>query len=578
VFAAALVVGVGWVAAHRGALVQVLFARIDPRPMAIFRIGFGLCLLALLWETAPLAEYLFSDEGLRRRAEPSSGWWRYVVDGRWSLLHVYDAPWFVHGYLVVLALASVALTIGWHTRAATIAAWLLFAGLLRRGDAHWGGEQIVTGLLFVSMFADSGAAYSVDAWRRSSAVGPRRISVWPQALLVLQLVVAYAANGWAKTGPTWVSGDTLGLAMQLDRYARVDWQWLIAIVGPGPLRVATWSVLWWERLFPLALVGLWWRACVALGVPTVGARVLRTRAAWLFDPRPWLGFGVLFHAIGVVLFEIGAFVGATVAAYVLFGVGPPWGTTRVDLEPPESRTPLPEWAWLGAIAVVVTVGVVGIATHTSVWWYGGWATIAIGLLVLGRSPGRSRIAAGLFVAHHTVSLVLWQSPSSPWRDAARGMVEPWMERTYTRQLWSMFAPNGPTRNQTVRTTVIVGEAHHDLRTELEHDLRRPYLLHDRWRKVDEGVSGYRRGLAEWHARWVCRRWVLDHGGEIPDRVVLERVVAPFAPADVVDREAWFWTHAEVEPIAEVVCADDPFGVPSAEILSRHGISTFRSPR
>lgn len=564
---------------------RVLFATVDPRPMAIFRIGFGASLLALVWETAPLCTYLFSDEGLLPRAAVAEvrgatglddaglrGALRYLVDARWSLLQLYDPPWFATAYLGALGLCAVAMTIGWRTRGATVIAWLLLVGLLRRGDAHWGGEQVFTGFLFLSMFADGGAAYGVDAWRRRTPE-PRRIPAWPQALLVLQLAIAYAANGWAKTGPTWMSGDTLGLALQLDRYARIDWHWLPALVGPWPLRLATWSVLWWERLFPLVLVGLWWRACVALRVPTLGSRVLRSRAAWIVDPRPWLVFGLVFHGIGTVLFEFGAFVGATVSAYALCGLGVPWATTRLDPQPPDALASLPDRAWVVSVATIGSLGVVSIATGVVAWWYAGWAAVAIGLFVAGRPSLRPRrLAAGLLVAHHACALLLWQSPASPWRDRARAMVEPWMERTYTRQLWSMFAPNGPTRDQTVRTTVLVGDARHDLRTELQYDLRRPLLLHDRWRKVDEGVSGYRRGLAPWHARWICRRWALEHAGEVPDRVVLERVVVPFAPAGAADRDAWSWAHATIEPLVEVACATDPFGAPDAEVLARHGIA------
>ncbi len=586
IFAGGLIVALGWVAARREALVRVLFATVDPRPMAVFRIGFGASLLALVWETMPLSEYLFSDEGLLPRAavaevrgatglvEPDGlrGALRYLGDARWSPLHLYDPPWFARAHLVALGLAAAAMTLGFRTRTATVVAWLLLVALLRRGDAHWGGEQVFTGFLFVSMFADGGAAYGIDA-RRRRAAELRRIPAWPQALLVLQLAVAYAANGWSKTGPTWISGDTLGLAVQLDRYARIDWRWLLALVGPWPLRLATWAVLWWERLFPIVLVGLWWRACAALRVPSLGSRVLRSRAAWLVDPRPWLGFGLLFHGIAMVLFEFGAFVGATVSAYALCGLAAPWTTTRLDPAPPAEGPSMPAWAWSTAVATIGAVGLVSIATGVVAWWYVGWAVVAIGSFVVGRPTLRPRrLAAALLVAHHACALLLWQSPISPWRDGARAMVEPWMERTYTRQLWSMFAPNGPTRDQTVRTTVVVGDMRHDLRTELEHDLRRPYLLHDRWRKIDEGISGYRRGLAPWHARWVCRRWMLDHGGEVPDRVVLERVVAPFAPLDAPDRGAWFWAHATIEPLVEVACAEDPFGVPDAEVLARHGIA------
>ncbi|WP_170136513.1 hypothetical protein [Nannocystis exedens] len=38
--------------------------------------------------------------------------------------------------------------------------------LLRRGDAHWGGEQVFCAFLFLLTWSRCGAAYSVDNWRR----------------------------------------------------------------------------------------------------------------------------------------------------------------------------------------------------------------------------------------------------------------------------------------------------------------------------------------------------------------------------------------------------------------------------
>jgi hypothetical protein len=42
--------------------------------------------------------------------------------------------------------------------------WLLYVGMLRRGDAHWGGEQVYCGFLFLLVLARCGEAFSVDNW------------------------------------------------------------------------------------------------------------------------------------------------------------------------------------------------------------------------------------------------------------------------------------------------------------------------------------------------------------------------------------------------------------------------------
>ena len=62
--ALATLAAIGLVAVHREALRRVLLRAGDPRPLALFRICFGLCVLLNLVEVWPHAVYLFSDEGL----------------------------------------------------------------------------------------------------------------------------------------------------------------------------------------------------------------------------------------------------------------------------------------------------------------------------------------------------------------------------------------------------------------------------------------------------------------------------------------------------------------------------------
>jgi len=723
------------VALHLETLRRVLLRAIDPRPLAIFRALFGLTLCLYVLEIAPLTIYLFSDEGLLPSAavpqvmggrakgilgdgvRDLGSLLHYLASGRWSWLHFWDTPLAAQLHVAALAVASAALMIGWRTRLAGACAWLLLAGLLRRGDVHWGGEQVLISLLFPLMLARSGAAFSVDNWRRCrrlrrrglldegrgvgqppSAKQPqglaaiyRRIPAWPQALLVAQLALLYFVNGWVKTGSTWVSGDTLRMALHLDRYARVDWHPLAVALGPWPFRLATWGVLWWERLFPLVLIALWLRAAARSGAPKLSKlRQNLARAAWLtiaaalgtwalagvlantpgptadlrsaatgslsaliaacvlsgeggwltrtlrrgarrLAPLPWLLFGVAFHGISLLAFEIGIFASATVSAYALCGIGGGLTTLlqrltrtlgRLGLPLPEHlRRPtpiaaedptlphlhrdssaLPPISILGAGALLLAGGVLAVAPARPATerWHIACLLTGAGLLVIGRRSARrkthkpltdlvapwahgpaGRLAAGSIVTIHLISLVLWQSPpwqSVPWRHAMRTIVDPWMELTFTRQGWRMFAPNGPTRNQTLRTIITdrSGEAH-DLRTELEHpnNLRRPYLRHDRWRKVDEAVSGYRPGLTVWHARYLCRRFALDHAGKAPAKVELSRVSAAFPPIAETNADAYFWAHTEVTSLVHIDCAQEPFAQLQPAVRSRHRLAEAR---
>src|SRR5262245_52489178 len=111
----AVAAGLGLCGLHREALRRVLLGTVDPRPLALFRIAFGLCLLALVVGIAPLSTYLFSDEGLlpsaaaprlfdgpERYADGPPGAWaflQYAMGGRWSLLHFRDDPAFAHAHV-----------------------------------------------------------------------------------------------------------------------------------------------------------------------------------------------------------------------------------------------------------------------------------------------------------------------------------------------------------------------------------------------------------------------------------------------------------------------------------------------
>ena len=55
---------------------------------------------------------------------------------------------------------------------------------------------------------------------------------WPQALIVLQLAICFAVNGWAKWGKHWVTGDALLYTLHLDSVARADWHALVLAFGP----------------------------------------------------------------------------------------------------------------------------------------------------------------------------------------------------------------------------------------------------------------------------------------------------------------------------------------------------------
>ncbi len=716
-----------------------LFQLVDPRPLALFRIGFTLVLLVTCLEVAPLNIYLFSDEGFvpssavpqlfGRHALPGygdgiheptgfvdlQGVLHFLSSGRYSLLYFWDSPAFVHGYFAVLLTAAIGLLLGIRTRICAGIVWFLYVGMLRRNDVHWGGEQVYCSLLFLLMLSRCGTAYSLDNWLRcrklrghglldrpergggaGMAPGPqhphglmaiyRRIPCWPQVLIVIQVALCYTANGWLKSGGSWRSGEAMYLALHLDRYTRLDWHALSLALPQWLLQIATWSVLWWERLFPLLLLGLWlrwrndqkpvessprlraiglvgiwglvvaglfaatrpaifgdvadserWMRAMACGMAALGIALVaafpklwqpgskaRTLVTVAFGPRLWLGFGCVFHGLNLLLLNVGTFQLALLAAYTLCGAGMPLVATlgctarrfnRRGVPLPEGITAessvlcedidlphlqrenhrLPAWA-LACAAASILMGLYTAtrseASHPQWWWHGTWLSVGAGLLVVSWLRDRrvlhptgvvaaaygpvGRLAVGGVFAYHLTAILLYQTPAwscFPRRDAVRRVVDPWLELTFTRQRWGMFSPNPPKTNRSLRTIVVDAQGRrHDFATELQRpeNFVRPYLWHDRERKLHEVMMTYRRWIARWHARYQCRRWALDHEGTPPKKVILQVIEAPFAGPDTSDPVAFFWRQARAVATLEVPCIGEPFAALDPEVRGRYG--------
>ena len=485
-FGVALVAIVGLVVIHREALRRLLLRAVDPRPLGLLRVMFGLCLLLGALEVAPLNEYLFSDEGLLPSAavpqvygkaalagygdgvrapagfDGGASLLQYVTSGRWSLLYFWDSPVFVRGYFFAFVLACAAMVVGWRTRVSTAVTWLLYVGMLRRGDAHWGGEQVYCGFLVLLVLARAGEAFSVDNWWRcrrlrargllSEPGGPgdgagappgpehpqglaaiyRRVPAWPQVLIAGQLAICYAANGWAKSGVMWASGDSLAAVLHLDRHARFDFHGVVLMVGEWPLRLATWGVLWWERLFPLVLVGLWISAAGRSGAPMLrGAARGASRGCWLILAAALAVAATVPEGLGAGDGDVagGARAGvfAAVAIVIVLATSMAGRTVRV-----RGRTidrgwfaawPLGPWLWLGFGAVfhainlmTLNVGMFALATLTT-YVVCGWGEAAVaGVQRVGRALARWGMAVPKHLSRETA--IAAEDPSLPhlWRD------------------------------------------------------------------------------------------------------------------------------------------------------------------
>lgn len=260
--------------------------RVDPRPAGLFRIAYGIVLLWTLLDLIPLAQFLFTDEGLwlpdmarrnyggelRRLWDPEHGfehWWS-VFPALWhkfSLFHLRADPPFVYAIFGLACASVTAMILGIRTRTATIVSWFLVNTIYTYSPIFYsGGDTVIRCFLWLGVLTRWGEAYSLDTWWRRKkellAGAPqlpalRKIPAWPLRLMMLQLAIIYCATGALKSGRTWFDGTALWYALSLDHFYRHPIQIHVAtfLHATFLLPLATWITKMWETLFPLALIG-----------------------------------------------------------------------------------------------------------------------------------------------------------------------------------------------------------------------------------------------------------------------------------------------------------------------------------
>lgn len=196
---------------------------VDPRPVAVARMGLG---AAVLLNTL---EQYFILSGL--------------ASGKLTMPFVDWAPgvtsYAASGVLTVGIMAGVALILGVGTRPAGLAYAIMMAFLLLWDQQTYSSHQVLVMLLVAYLaFAESGAAWSVVRHTGPMA----QVPWWPQLLMMTQLSVLYLFAGLSKINTQFLSGQPLS---DWVRWPLPDWVF-------APMSIATVIV----EVFVLA-VGLW---------------------------------------------------------------------------------------------------------------------------------------------------------------------------------------------------------------------------------------------------------------------------------------------------------------------------------
>jgi hypothetical protein len=227
---------------------------LDFRSLALFRIALGSVLIGDLIARAQDLRAFYTDFGvLPRHVLLSQFRWPEF----WSLHVLNGAAWFQIVLFVTSGLFALMLLIGYKTRVATIASWLLLLSLQARNPyINHAGDVLLRLLLFWAMFLPLGKRFGIDAlWDLDEVEGPRSAPVVPSIAFTLQVVCVYLFAFLWKAGPEWHNGTALEYALNIEQMATPFGQWLLE--HPALLPALTYVALYGELAVAVLLLLPW---------------------------------------------------------------------------------------------------------------------------------------------------------------------------------------------------------------------------------------------------------------------------------------------------------------------------------
>ena len=240
------------------------FSRADPLPLSMTRIGVGVLWLAVLTITAPNWHRFYGFDGILSLGDADLNKLRRLSTT--SLMTLTDGVLPISFWWWIGLVLSICVTIGFHTRLATIGLFVFTSSLIQRNSSVVNGEELVTRmLLFYGCFSHWGDRLSLDAWIRNRKLAadangfakdtcsPQPF-VWCWRMMQINFLLIYAIslpNKFAQD-MDWLTGDALHWTIASDMWWTRGWLSELTLGFNGILRKSlTWSTVLLEGLFPI---------------------------------------------------------------------------------------------------------------------------------------------------------------------------------------------------------------------------------------------------------------------------------------------------------------------------------------
>lgn len=202
---------------------QFFFAPQSPVPITLFRIAYGLLVIATLLLLRPdwlnwYGAHAWMSLSTMHQLEPGT---------RLNLLAVIpQSDAWIQGFFWVFLGSATLLTIGFLTRFNSVLVFLCLTSMQQRNlyILH-GGDTFLRVAGFFLIFAPAGAAFSVDrlirVWRGKEGTSIQPRSPWAQRMIQFELSLMYFATFCVKVkGAPWLQGTALYYIYHLDEFKR----------------------------------------------------------------------------------------------------------------------------------------------------------------------------------------------------------------------------------------------------------------------------------------------------------------------------------------------------------------------
>ncbi|NNE36390.1 MAG: HTTM domain-containing protein [Rhodothermales bacterium] len=219
------------------------FAVEDPAAIGLFRICFGMVLLADAVSHVRTARYFLYPDGLLPIADFKAQGLRSGA----SLFHVLPSSRLtVYVILALYVLFAIGVTVGLAFRFASVGAFVCLVSIQQRfvSSAN-SGDRVLVLLLFLLIFSNAGKAYSLD----NIVFGRGRDgAIWAHRLMQIQVALLYLqATLWKLKGGTWRRGEAVYYATNLITHRKRNLPALL--YRKSIFRIATYSTLLVEGAF-----------------------------------------------------------------------------------------------------------------------------------------------------------------------------------------------------------------------------------------------------------------------------------------------------------------------------------------